>query len=163
LIAASTDTSQSYVLRGDVGLTTVDVINPAKDDVASRYLPLQWAIDSVSAGDAAASDAHSLTYQHFINMSTGILPPSPMVWSYTNESDSELNNVNRLSESFHLIFWPSSLADYLAGIRGLIVLAHFVVFLGIIYQLPGSMASERAAHLTNHLEAMGCRRSARLM
>lgn len=30
-------------------------------------------------------------------------------------------------------------------------------------QLPGSMASERATGLTSHLEAMGCRKSARVM
>jgi len=31
------------------------------------------------------------------------------------------------------------------------------------WQLPGSMASERATGLTSHLEAMGCRKSARVM
>lgn len=30
-------------------------------------------------------------------------------------------------------------------------------------QLPGSMASERATGLTSHLDAMGCRKSARVM
>ena len=69
---------------------------------------------------------------------------------------------------------------YLRGIRELIVLAFFLVFLGVVYQvsdrqasmsgttadavkLPGSMASERATGLTSHLDAMGCRKSARVM
>ena len=35
-------------MRGDFGLTSVDVDNHARDDVQARYLPLQWAVDSVS-------------------------------------------------------------------------------------------------------------------
>ncbi|ORY26511.1 hypothetical protein BCR39DRAFT_541062 [Naematelia encephala] len=85
----------------------------------------------------------------FIEMTTGTVPPSPMQWEYTNQSIEEFDEVNRLS--------------YLRGIRSLIVLAFFLLFLGVVYQLPGSMASERASSLTAHLTAMGCRRSARII
>lgn len=60
------------------------------------------------------------------------------------------------------------------------MLAFFIVFVGVVYQvrrrlrrmkeilpadeqLPGGMAYERSSLLTSHLEAMGCRRSARIM
>jgi ATP-binding cassette subfamily A (ABC1) protein 3 len=33
----------------------------------------------------------------------------------------------------------------------------------MLVQLPGNMASERAESLTAHLDAMGCRKSARVM
>jgi hypothetical protein len=42
-------TWQNYTLRGNLGLININVDDPGKDDIASRYLPMQWAIDSVSA------------------------------------------------------------------------------------------------------------------
>lgn len=44
-----TDASQNYTIRGDLGLAQVDVDNHASDDVQTRLLPLQWAVESVSA------------------------------------------------------------------------------------------------------------------
>lgn len=37
----------NYTMRGDFGLAKTDVDNHADDDVQTRALPLQWAIDSV--------------------------------------------------------------------------------------------------------------------
>lgn len=39
----------------------------------------------------------------------------------------------------------------------------FVSFIGIAYQLPGSIAGERALLLTEHMKAMGLLDSARIM
>ena len=54
------------------------------------------------------------------------------------------------------------ISAYLRGIRSIIVLAHFLVFLGVVYHLPGAVAAERAESLTAQLDAMGCRRLARI-
>lgn len=40
---------QNYTIRGNLGLVNINVDDPAKDDISTRYLPMQWAIDSVSA------------------------------------------------------------------------------------------------------------------
>lgn len=125
--------------------------------------------------------------QTFISMATGSTPPSPLTWEYTNESNEQLAEENRLCrfcdlESSCASRPKADISAYLGGIRSLIVLAFFLVFLGVVYQasnqlrlitclrpadrrpqLPGSMASERASLLTSHLEAMGCRKSARVM
>ncbi|KAL7420361.1 hypothetical protein Q5752_005331 [Cryptotrichosporon argae] len=86
---------------------------------------------------------------NYINLTTGTMPASPYSWEYTNETAASRSETLRRS--------------YLRGIRSLIVLAFFLVFLGIVYQLPGSMASERAATLTAHLDAMGCTKAARVI
>jgi len=39
----------------------------------------------------------------------------------------------------------------------------FVTFIGISYQIPGSVASERALLLTEHMKAMGLLESARIL
>jgi len=74
----------NYTFRADVGLSNIDVWNHEKDDVQARLLPLQWAIES-----------------HFINMSTGVFPPTPDSWEYTNQSAEELSEQNRISTFFH--------------------------------------------------------------
>ncbi|KAK4686551.1 hypothetical protein P7C73_g3574, partial [Tremellales sp. Uapishka_1] len=86
---------------------------------------------------------------NFIEMTTGTKPPMPLVWEYTIMTNAEKNRMNRFS--------------YLRGIRSLIVLALFLVFLGVVYQLPGEMAYERANLLTSHLDAMGCGKAARII
>lgn len=52
---------------------------------------------------------------------------------------------------------------YIRGLRTLLVLALFINFLGIAYQLPGSYVTERVAGLTSHLRAMGLRDFPRIM
>lgn len=83
-----------------MGLSNIDVWNHANDDVQTRLLPLQWAIDSVSfgyffdPGQLVVADI----LQNFINMSTGVFPPSPYSWEYTNQSAEDLSENNRISE-----------------------------------------------------------------
>lgn len=38
----------NYTIRGDFGLVRLDAVNTADDDFQKRFLPLQWAIESVS-------------------------------------------------------------------------------------------------------------------
>lgn len=45
---------QNYTVRGDYGLNVVNVDDWSKDDFMERFLPLQWAIDSVSARERGA-------------------------------------------------------------------------------------------------------------
>lgn len=47
--------------------------------------------------------------------------------------------------------------------RGVLVISFVVNFLFVIYHLPGYVAMERAAGLTELLEAMGCRTLARVL
>ena len=52
---------------------------------------------------------------------------------------------------------------YIRGLRTLLVLALFIDFVGIVYQLPGSFMGERALGLTAHLKVMGLLDSARIL
>ncbi len=53
--------------------------------------------------------------------------------------------------------------EYIRGLRKLLVLALFVCYIGIAYQLPGAVASERASLITAHLKAMGLLDSAKVI
>lgn len=70
---------QNYTLQGDVGLVKVNVDEPSGDDIAARYLPLQWAIDS-----------------SFMSMTTGTTPAKPYSWEYTNLTQQDIDERNRL-------------------------------------------------------------------
>lgn len=52
---------------------------------------------------------------------------------------------------------------YIRGLRTLLVLALFICYIGIAYQLPGSFMGERANLLTSHLKVMGLLDSARIL
>lgn len=52
---------------------------------------------------------------------------------------------------------------YVRGIRKLLVLALFVGYLGIAYQLPGAVTSERANLVASHMKAMGLMDSAKVI
>ncbi|KAF7436184.1 hypothetical protein PC9H_003010 [Pleurotus ostreatus] len=84
-----------------------------------------------------------------IQLRTGIQTPVPMEWPFTQATNEEQSRDIRLS--------------YIRGLRTLLVLALFICFVGIAYQLPGSVASERAEMLTAHLKAMGLMDSARIL
>lgn len=84
----------NYTMRGDDGLTQVDPVDLANDDFQKRFLPLQWAIESVRA----AAMWTLLTVQTWINMTTGTLPDPPLVWEYTTETQEQYKESLRKSE-----------------------------------------------------------------
>ncbi|KAI0640229.1 P-loop containing nucleoside triphosphate hydrolase protein [Trametes polyzona] len=84
-----------------------------------------------------------------IELQTGTTPQTPLEWPFTQETNDEQFTEIRLS--------------YIRGLRTLLVLALFICFVGISYQLPGSFGGERANLLTSHLKAMGLLNSARII
>ncbi|KAI0778957.1 P-loop containing nucleoside triphosphate hydrolase protein [Trametes elegans] len=84
-----------------------------------------------------------------VELQTGATPQTPLEWPFTQETNDEQYTQFRLS--------------YIRGLRTLLVLALFICFVGISYQLPGSFGGERANLLTAHLKAMGLRDSARII
>ncbi|KAF8204260.1 hypothetical protein K438DRAFT_1670421 [Mycena galopus ATCC 62051] len=86
--------------------------------------------------------------QAIIELRTGVTVPTPLEWPFTNETNEEQNTRTRLS--------------FIRGIRELLVIAFFICFIGIAYQLPGTVAGERANQVTPHMKAMGLLDSARV-
>ncbi|KAJ7045165.1 hypothetical protein C8F04DRAFT_989821 [Mycena alexandri] len=86
--------------------------------------------------------------QAIIELRTGVTVPTPLEWPFTNETNEEQDKRTRLS--------------FVRGIRELLVIAFFICFIGISYQLPGSVAGERANQVTSHMKAMGLLDSARI-
>ncbi|CAL1693884.1 unnamed protein product [Somion occarium] len=84
-----------------------------------------------------------------IELRTGDQVPTPLEWPFTQETNDEQFTAIRLS--------------YIRGLRTLLVLALFICYIGIAYQLPGSFMGERANLLTSHLKAMGLLDSARIL
>ncbi|KAF9444036.1 P-loop containing nucleoside triphosphate hydrolase protein [Macrolepiota fuliginosa MF-IS2] len=84
-----------------------------------------------------------------IELQTGVSPQTPQEWPYTKETNEEQATKTRLS--------------YVRGLRELLVLALFICYIGIAYQLPGAVAGERAGLLTSHMKAMGLLDSARII
>lgn len=84
-----------------------------------------------------------------IELTTGVAPATPLEWPFTQETNTEQSTDIRLS--------------YIRGLRTLLVLALFVCYVGIAYQLPGAFTGERANLLTAHLKAMGLMDSARII
>ncbi|KAH9926492.1 uncharacterized protein B0H18DRAFT_1118977 [Fomitopsis serialis] len=84
-----------------------------------------------------------------VELTTGRTPETPMEWPFTQESNTEQYTDIRLS--------------YIRGLRTLLVLALFICYIGIAYQLPGAFMGERANLLTSHLQAMGLMDSARIL
>ncbi|KIM45099.1 hypothetical protein M413DRAFT_65825 [Hebeloma cylindrosporum] len=87
--------------------------------------------------------------QAIIESQTGIPQQTPLEWPFNQETNKEQEKNIRLS--------------YIRGIRDLIALALFITFIGISYQLPGSVAGERAMLITEHMKAMGLLDSARIL
>ncbi|KAL0951946.1 hypothetical protein HGRIS_008597 [Hohenbuehelia grisea] len=121
----------NYTIRADAGLFHIDVFRH-NSDYEQRILPLQWAVD-----------------QAIIELKTGVQPPIPLEWPFTQATNEEQSRDIRLS--------------YIRGLRTLLVIALFICFVGIIYQLPGAVAGERASLLTSHMKAMGLMDSARVI
>ena len=79
-------------------------------------------------------------------MTTGTMPSAPLSWEYTTQTQSENSESLRLCE-FHLSAGSECTelwAAYLRGIRSLIVLAFFLVFLGVVYQVKSFRPVSRA-------------------
>ncbi|TDL26396.1 P-loop containing nucleoside triphosphate hydrolase protein [Rickenella mellea] len=83
-----------------------------------------------------------------IELRSGSQVPAPLEWPYTQETNKEQFTKTRL--------------DFVKGVRDLFVIALFINFVGISYQLPGAYAGERAAMLTSHMQAMGLLNWARM-
>ncbi|PIL31168.1 ATP-binding cassette transporter [Ganoderma sinense ZZ0214-1] len=83
-----------------------------------------------------------------IELQSGVAPQTPLEWPFTQETNDEQFTEIRLS--------------YIRGLRTLLVLALFICYVGISYQLPGSFGGERANLLTAHLKVMGLLDSARI-
>ncbi|KAJ8507179.1 hypothetical protein ONZ45_g10435 [Pleurotus djamor] len=87
--------------------------------------------------------------QAIIELKTGVQVPVPHEWPFTQATNEEQSRDIRLS--------------FIRGLRTLLVLALFICYVGIAYQLPGSVTNERAELLTAHLKAMGLMDSARVL
>ncbi|KAJ8084935.1 hypothetical protein PM082_003712 [Marasmius tenuissimus] len=80
---------------------------------------------------------------------TGVEVPTPLDFPFTRETNEEQDTRIRLS--------------YIRGLRTLLVLALFICYSGISYQLPGAMTGERANLVTAHMKAMGLLDSAKIL
>ncbi|KAF9471023.1 P-loop containing nucleoside triphosphate hydrolase protein [Pholiota conissans] len=84
-----------------------------------------------------------------IELQTNVSQQTPLEWGYSNQTNAQQETAIRLS--------------YDRGIREIIGLAFFLTFTGIVYQIPGSVANERALLITEHMKAMGLYDSARIL
>ncbi|KAG8976224.1 hypothetical protein FRC05_004474 [Tulasnella sp. 425] len=84
-----------------------------------------------------------------IELKTGVKPPTPLEQPYTMETNEEQAAQTR--------------QDFLTFIDAVLVIAFWLFFAGLVYQMAGSIARERASELSMHLQAMGCLRSARAL
>ncbi|KAG1742779.1 uncharacterized protein EDB91DRAFT_297988 [Suillus paluster] len=86
--------------------------------------------------------------QAIISLRSGQGVPTPMEWPYTLETNQQQATDTRLS--------------FIRGIRNLLVIALFICYIGIAYQLPGAFTGERANLVTSHMKAMGLLDAARI-
>ncbi|KAG0694048.1 hypothetical protein DFH29DRAFT_859873 [Suillus ampliporus] len=136
--------------------------------IAFNYLPMN-ATDTTPINYTISADGgltYINVYSHTSDFETRILPlqwaidqaiielrsgqgvPTPMEWPYTLETNQQQATNTRLS--------------FIRGIRNLLVIALFICFIGIAYQLPGAFTGERANLLTSHMKAMGLLDAARI-
>ncbi|EIW87313.1 P-loop containing nucleoside triphosphate hydrolase protein [Coniophora puteana RWD-64-598 SS2] len=87
--------------------------------------------------------------QALIELRSGQSVLTPLEWPYTQETNEQQATNTRLS--------------YIRGLRTLLVLALFICYIGISYQLPGAFTGERANLITSHMKAMGLMDSARIL
>ncbi|KAF5346171.1 hypothetical protein D9758_009923 [Tetrapyrgos nigripes] len=84
-----------------------------------------------------------------VELQTSVQIPTPLEWPFTQETNEEQSRDIRLS--------------YIRGLRTLLVLALFICYIGIAYQLPGAITGERANGLTAHMKTMGLLDSAKIV
>ncbi|KAG8997749.1 hypothetical protein FRB94_007471 [Tulasnella sp. JGI-2019a] len=117
--------------------------------------PLEYYIQGDAGLGHVNVPKHSSDYEvHIMPLqwavdSTGTHLPTPMEQPFTQEDDAQQKEKTR--------------RNFLDSINRVFVIAFFLSFTGIIYQMAGSVAMERATGLTSHLQAMGCLRSARIL
>ncbi|KAJ3806238.1 hypothetical protein F5876DRAFT_91149 [Lentinula aff. lateritia] len=87
--------------------------------------------------------------QAIVELQTGVQLPTPLEWPFSQETNEEQSTDIRLS--------------YIRGLRTLLVLALFICYIGIAYQLPGAVTAERANLVTSHMKAMGLLDSAKVL
>ncbi|KAJ3722293.1 P-loop containing nucleoside triphosphate hydrolase protein [Lentinula raphanica] len=87
--------------------------------------------------------------QAIVELQTGVQLPTPLEWPFSQETNEEQSTDIRLS--------------YIRGLRTLLVLALFICYVGIAYQLPGAVTGERANLVTSHMKAMGLLDSAKVL
>ncbi|KIK71569.1 hypothetical protein GYMLUDRAFT_33772 [Collybiopsis luxurians FD-317 M1] len=87
--------------------------------------------------------------QAIVELQTGVQLPTPLEWPFTQETNQQQSTDIRLS--------------YIRGLRTLLVLALFICYIGIAYQLPGAVTAERASLVTSHMKAMGMLDSAKIL
>ncbi|KAH9486190.1 ABC transporter A family member 2 [Psilocybe cubensis] len=87
--------------------------------------------------------------QAIIELTTGQKTPTPLQLPFTHNVDSDTDQSNRL-------LFLSIMGNF-GGV------VFFLVFTGVMYQIAGGVALERAAALTSHMQAMGALDSARLL
>ncbi|THH33975.1 hypothetical protein EUX98_g195 [Antrodiella citrinella] len=94
------------------------------------------------------SELRDFAVAAIIELKTGVqLPPREL--PYSTASNTAQDTDIRLG--------------FIRGVRTIIVVALFLCYIGIAYQLPGAFGSERANLSTSHLKAMGLRDSARIL
>lgn len=86
----------NYTIRADAGLFFIDVVNH-NSDFERRILPLQWALDQVSAVMVSFCGGIANTTQAIIELKTGAQIPTPLEWPYTKETNEEQARDTRLS------------------------------------------------------------------
>ncbi|KAJ4470921.1 hypothetical protein J3R30DRAFT_3710877 [Lentinula aciculospora] len=87
--------------------------------------------------------------QAIVELQTGVQLQTPSEWPFSQETNQEQSTDVRLS--------------YIRGLRTLLVLALFICYIGIAYQLPGAVTAERANLVTSHMKAMGLLDSAKVL
>ena len=86
---------QNYTILGDLGLISVNTEDPSDDDVSTRFLPIQWAIESVRISPLLNDEESRLKQQNFIALATGTEPAAPLSWQYTTQTQEELDESQR--------------------------------------------------------------------
>ncbi|KAG8983110.1 hypothetical protein FRB90_006304, partial [Tulasnella sp. 427] len=84
-----------------------------------------------------------------IELKTGVKPPTPLEQPFTMTTNEKQAEDTR--------------QEFLSFINAVLVVAFWLFFAGLAYQMAGSIARERASDLSSHLQAMGCLRSARAL
>uniref|UniRef100_A0A8H8CNN7 ABC transporter domain-containing protein n=1 Tax=Psilocybe cubensis TaxID=181762 RepID=A0A8H8CNN7_PSICU len=168
----------NYTISADSGLGFVDVVHHTSD-FEKRILPLQWAIDKAiielqTGVEQQVPLEWPFTQETNEEQKTGIrlsyirgIRSLLVLALYVPPPSLALPLLLHIPPSPHTLFRYVVLVEwYQADLRlatHVCVRCSFVTFVGISYQLPGSVAGERASLITEHMKAMGLKDSARIL